>query len=389
MYKLHTKCRVCGSSDLESVADFGVTPLANDFRKEGEERAGLAPLNVLLCSKCALAQLSVTVNPEVLYANYSYVSSTSQTMKLHMRDLLRDIKSVRPLGHVLEIGSNTGVLLEMAKESGAIDVVGIDPAANLAEIANANGIPTTVGIFDRKTAVAAKVRADVIIARHVFAHVDNWPAFINTLDFVSWDQTLVVVEVPYVGDMLDKHEWDSVYHEHLSYVSIKSVNQLLKGTKWGLTAVKRYAIHGGSIAFFIQRRSESAAHVLDDEFTADDFSHSAAIWKERAGVMMSELIRGPRKRIFGYGAPAKATLWTSYLDMNSQVIEFVHDNTPQKDGTFMPGTDIPVTSNRERMKECCIGIIFAWNFAEEIMEREKWFTEAGGKFIVPIGPGSK
>ena len=390
MYKLHTTCRACGSTNLEQVADFGIVPLANDFKKLHEEREGFAPLSVLLCERCSLAQLSVVVKPEVLYSNYSYVSSTSKTMLDHMRLLIHDIKQRCHAGTMVEIGSNTGVLLSVAKDLGFERIHGIDPAANLAALANENGIPTTVGVFNRQSALECDVRgADVVVARHVFAHVNDWEGFINTLDIISNDKTLVVIEVPYVGDMLDGDEWDSVYHEHLSFVNIKSINALLAKTKWMLQDAKRYSIHGGSIALFLRRRDGVFASVMDDEFSASDFISSARRWKAKSALLMSELIRGPRKMIFGYGAPAKATLWINYLELNSSQISFVHDETPQKQGRFMPGTDIPVIDGRYRMKDFDTGIVFAWNFADEILAKEKWFTDKGGKFIVPIHTPTK
>lgn len=387
MYKLHTKCRVCGNTNLESVADFGATPLANDFKTKSEEHCGFAPLDVLFCDSCSLAQLSVVVNPKILYSNYSYVSSNSKTMVSHMEQLISDIKSESSIRSVLEIGSNTGVFLRLISGKGASYVHGIDPAQNLAKISTEIGIPTTVGFWSRKLAEQSGIRSvDVVIARHVFAHVDDWREFIDALEVVTWEKSLVVIEVPYVGNLLKGNEWDSVYHEHLSYVSIRSINRLLRGTRWQLSSVKRYSIHGGSIALFLRRRSNSDRTVMDDVFESKQFKHSSNGWKSMASTMMSELSKGPVRRVFGYGAPAKATLWTSHLGLSSKHVEFVHDETPQKQGRFMPGTDIPVIDGRDRMKLFDTGIIFAWNFADEIIRKEEWFEKQGGRFIVPFKP---
>lgn len=382
MYKHHTKCRVCGTEDLVSVADFGLTPLANDFRKPGEEVAGYAPLNVLYCADCSLAQLSVNVNPSVLYSNYSYVSSTSQTMLKHMDALIQDIRAEHngPIVNVLEIGSNTGVFLERFKPYCKI-IAGIDPAENLASEAAGRGVLTTVGLFNCETAKKT-LRADVVVARHVFAHVDDWREFIATLDHVTNSDSTVVIEVPYVGDMLDRSEWDSVYHEHLSYASIRSVNRLLQKTPWYVSATKRYGVHGGSIAFFIKRRAGDYVVVDNDDLTEYDFCKSAEAWKRNANVFWSDMIRGDRKRIFGYGAPAKATLWTGYLGLKRSDIEFVHDNTPQKQGCLMPGTDIPVTGDTSEMESCDVGIVFAWNYFDEI--KRKSTPAVAGKLVVPF-----
>ena len=382
MFKYHTKCRVCSSTDLVSVADFGLTPLANDFQKPGDEVAGYAPLDVLFCEKCSLAQLSATVAPEVLYSRYSYVSSTSKTMLEHMDKLIQDIRFEHgsPIVNVLEIGSNTGVFLERFKPYCQI-ISGIDPAVNLAHEAASRGAQVFVGLFNCENAKKA-LRADVVVARHVFAHVDDWHEFVAALDHVTNPGSTVVIEVPYVGDMLDKGEWDSVYHEHLSYVSIRSVNRLLAKTPWYVAATKKYAVHGGSIAFFIKRRTPDSVSVPDDELTEFDFCKSSEAWKQNANVFWSEMVRGAPKTIFGYGAPAKATLWTSYLKLRRKDILFVHDNTPQKRGCLMPGTDIPVVAETDGMAECNVGIVFAWNYFDEIKAKSPQFVAE--KLVVPF-----
>lgn len=382
MFKHHTKCRVCGTEDLVSVADFGLTPLANDFRKPGEEVAGYAPLNVLYCDDCSLAQLSATVNPSVLYSHYSYVSSTSQTMLKHMDDLIQDIRAEHngPIVNVLEIGSNTGVFLERFKPYCKI-IAGIDPAANLSEEAEKRGATVVVGLFNCESAKRT-LRADVVVARHVFAHIDNWHEFVATLDHVTNPNSTVVIEVPYVGDMLDRGEWDSVYHEHLSYVSIRSMNRLLQKTPWYVSATKKYAVHGGSIAFFLKHRVGDYVPIANDELTEYDFCKSAEAWKRDANSFWSGFMKGPRKRIFGYGAPAKATLWTSFLNLKRSDIEFVHDNTPQKQGCLMPGTDIPVTGDTSDMESCDVGIVFAWNYFDEIKRKSP--PDVAGKLVVPF-----
>jgi hypothetical protein len=172
-------------------------------------------------------------------------------------------------------------------------------------------------------------------------------------------------------------------------VNIRAVNALLEKTNWVLQDTKRYGIHGGSIALFISKRSQIVSPVVDDEFLKEDFLDSANRWKNRAHMLMSDLLCKPRSLVFGYGAPAKATLWTSYLELSSSQISFVHDETPQKQGRFMPGTDIPVVDGRDMMRGFDTGIVFAWNFANEILAKEKWFTDKGGKFIVPIHAPTK
>jgi SAM-dependent methyltransferase len=253
----------------------GVQPLANDFRKDGELRAGHVPLKVLLCPKCSLGQLSVVVDPTVLYANYSYVTSPSLTMQDHFNRLLTDISAETNAQTVLEIGSNDGRLLKTMQDLG-YSVLGVDPAENLAEIASANDVPTETGFFG-EALTRYLAQYDIVIARHVFCHVDDWHDFVRGLEAVSHKDTLICIEVPYAGDMLKNCEFDTVYHEHTSYLTLKAVTALLKPTTLQLYRVIRYPIHGGAILLMLRRkdsdRQPSSQTLLNEEnITVEDCS---------------------------------------------------------------------------------------------------------------------
>lgn len=387
MYRYHTECRACGNALSESIADFGPTPMANDFADIKQEHKGFAPLELLFCERCSLAQLSVTVDPEVLYLNYPYVTSKSEMMTRHISGLLHDLKELAggELGRVLEIGCNDATLLKMAKPM-AKSITGIDIAVNhLDPFWDDEKCSFIKSLFDHSSASVAGI-ADVVIARHVFAHIDDWQKFITDLDYVTSASSLVAIEVPYAADMLSGLEWDTVYHEHLSYVSVRSVNELLKDSRWKVWKTKRYDIHGGSIVFFLRRREWNCEEVPNDLITFDDYRLSLQKWRTQANVTWSELIRGPKNRIFGYGAPAKATFWVKHLSLSHRDLEFIHDETKSKQGRLLPGTKIPVLDGRERMKDCDVGFLFAWNYAEEILRNEKWFTDLGKRLVVPIRP---
>lgn len=282
MYHLHTHCRACdygkpGAQGIKSaptdklieVFDLGVQSLANDFVHDGEPHAGYAPLKVLFCPQCSLAQLSVVVDPKVLYSHYSYVTSPSQMMRDHFIQILSDIKDEAPEAKtVLEIGSNDGRLLHLMRNNG-YSVQGIDPAHNLAEIARATGVPTQTGLFGEDLARMFP-DYDIIIARHVFCHVDDWHDFIRGLEALCHQETLIFIEVPYVGDTLEKCELDTVYHEHTSYLSIRATEALLKGTSLKIHRIKKYSIHGGAIGIML-RTTESTAPIMGNTWT-DNFT---------------------------------------------------------------------------------------------------------------------
>lgn len=396
MFHHHTTCRACGNKELVKVLDLGVQPLSNDFQPVNGECAGYAPLAVLFCRKCTLAQLSVVVRPEVMYANYSYVTSESRTMIKHFEqlrwDILNEASPDRNRVKLLEIGSNTGFFLDGMQLKDA-DVLGIEPAKNLSDIANARGVKTINALFDAPTAIDLQYsgyRADVIVARHVFAHIDDWKGFIHCLEKVSHKDTLVVIEVPWVVDMFNMNSWDQVYHEHLSYVSITAIHALLEGTEFYLSEVKHYEIHGGAIALFIKRRYENDIRAgIDWPLKADENLEHA--WRElsaRSGQMDTDLwgvvrkLNREGKKVCGFGASAKATVWLNAANLTNKEILFVCDNTEQKQGKLIPGTDIPVRAEQDLyFYEADYCINFAWNFSAEVMAKHKAFTDRGGKWV--------
>jgi len=402
MYHAHRKCRACNGTDLVPVLDLGTQPLANDFRRPGEECAGMAPLAVLLCRRCSLAQLSVVVNPQVMYANYSYVTSKSETMKEHFEVVLDEFaQETWRSKELLEIGSNDGTFLLKAAER--FKVLGFEPASNLSALAIERGVRTINRLFDESNAAelaATGYKADVIVARHVFCHVDYWQGFIRALELVSHKDTLVFIEVPYVKDMFKNASADQCYHEHLSYMSVLAMVHLLAGTKFKLHKIIPYEIHGGAIGIMLRHvEHEGMADVSVDQYTVVESVESLeAGWRCLAQKMqrncgdLMKLVSACRgKVICGFGASAKATVFINACRFTKQDIAFVCDSTRQKQGCLVPGTDIGVVPET-RLAWCKTeisekewitpdyAIIFAWNFASEIMSKNKDFK---GRWIIP------
>ena len=403
MYDLHTYCRACGfakqgaqgiksapGDSLVEVFNLGTQPLANDFRKVDEEHAGCAPLKVMMCPQCSLAQLSVVVKPEILYSNYSYVTSPADMMARHFEQLVKDIQSETDGKSVLEIGSNDGKLLAMMQSNG-FSTMGVDPAMNLASAARGRGIPVTVGFFGSDLARSLP-QADIVIARHVFCHIDDWHDFIRGIEKITFSNSLVCIETPYVGDLLKNCEFDTVYHEHLSYLSIKAMDALLKGTKFHIHRIIRYPIHGGAILIMLRRNDSdipvsayTELHV--DDFNADDwkaFSVEARAQIDRLRATVRTLI-AQGNSVAGLGASAKSTVWVNACGFTRKDISFIADNTPQKHWTFSPGSDIPICDEGAILRELPdYTIVFCWNYISECVIKNSLYLEKGGKLLVPV-----
>lgn len=406
MYKLHSTCRACGfggslvppyakgatSETLVPVFDLGIQPLANDFRSEKEEHSGYAPLKVLFCPRCSLAQLSVVVNPGILYSNYSYVTSPSDSMLRHFENLYRDIATMNPEDdwNIMEIGSNDGAFLSFLKSQDRVDsVLGVDPAANLAEIAIRNGINTHCALWGVETAKKVQhYHPDVIIARHVFAHIDSWKEFVLALDVVCGADTLVAIEVPDAVKMVRGLEFDTVYHEHLSYVTLESVKWLLKETSFKIVGAHPFDIHGGSIVIFIRRRDHRAPEIqVERTLIVEDWNEFEAKSLINIGdlqeFVFSELSKG--KRFCGYGASAKSTVMLNACHLNSSHVSFICDGTSFKQWKKSPGTGIPIVDEGALLREMPdYAIMHCWNFANEVLKKNKLYREKGGKFVIPI-----
>lgn len=410
MYQLHNQCRACGyaapgasgikrvtSESLVPVFDLGVQPLANDFASADEEHAGYAPLKVLRCPRCTLAQLSVVVRPDILYSRYLYVTSQSETMRQHFHSLSRTLREIQSFDTLLEIGSNDGTLLRHFAGQG-VKVVGIDPAENLAEIARKVGIPTVTGVFNVATAKSSLFGVakgfDVILARHVFCHVDDWREFIESLAVVSHRDTLIGIEVPYVVELLEKGEFDTIYHEHLSYLSIGAMNALLSDSPFRLHRIVRFPIHGGAILLLLRRSDHDSGADASVSDYADNECVTEERWKQFAQKAEDNITalklfvnkaREEKKRVVGFGASAKSTVWMNACHFTRKDIEFITDTTPQKLYKLSPGTDVPIVDEGAILRELPdYAICFAWNFRDFVLQNNALAREKGVKFVFPI-----
>lgn len=412
MYFNHTHCRACGlgkaeiptlksttdsffqpkDNKLVEVLDLGVMPLANDFTDNTEEHAGYAPLKLMWCPRCTLGQLSVVVTPDSLYGHYNYVTSHSETMKEHFHKLLKDLVVGCENKTVVEIGSNDGSFLRECQEWGFTATIGIEPARNLAAIAEKSGVKTINRFFTELVARELNlegVEPDLIVARHVFCHINDWHEAIHALGVLSTKKTLIAIEVPYLPETIQKLEWDQIYHEHLSYMTVKAMEWALKRSMLHIHAVKHYTIHGGAIVMLLRRNDSGIEpEPLEPEpLTIDDLK----TFSDRSGELVENLwdvvtdLANRGKTVVGYGASAKATQWIHRCRFTRKHIKYVCDETIQKQYKNMPGTDIPVVHPSALTREIPdYSVCFAWNFWKEIYEKEKMFRERGGKWIIPV-----
>jgi novobiocin biosynthesis protein NovU/D-mycarose 3-C-methyltransferase len=405
MIQERTQCRTCGSSNLKLILDLGKTALANDFLKP-EEVANYhisLPLRVVLCPDCSLVQLGDTVDPRILYSHYAYVTSTSKTMDTHLNKMMTHLLSTARLGagsKVLEIASNTGVFLKKFKEQGC-EVLGVEPAENIADVALATAIPTRKEFFNSATATKLRAEwgaADLILGRHVFAHIDQLKDLVAGLAAISHEETLIAFEVPYVVDFFEHTEYDTVYHEHLSYISACSIEALVKDSPFMLARIDHYPIHGGSILFHLRHRSSKAkAHAsvaqaiekekqlrLGEPATWEGFAQRVAHIRKELPALLRKL-KAEGKRIIGYGASAKGNTLLNTCGISTKELAYIIDNTPFKQGKIAPGSSVPVRPPDLLLKDQPdYALLLAWNFAPEIIKRETEFQKRGGRFIVPI-----
>lgn len=396
---MENECKVCNSKNIHKFLSLGPSPLANNYIKKEklEEKEEVFPLDLYFCKDCLFVQLGQIIDPKILFKDYLYVSSTSETLKKQFQDLAEDIKSrTKDDSFIVEIASNDGTLLKNFKE---YKILGVEPASNIAKIAIDNGIKTLNKFFNIETAndiVKKNGKADVVIGTNIFAHIPDLNEFIEAIKILLDKNGFAIFESPYLFDLMEKLEFDTIYHEHIYYLSLKPLIKLFKKHDLEIFDVKRTNMHGGSIRFFVGNNNfEIKDRVkelisLEEKMGFDkvevyeDFSNKVLNFKEKLYNLLIELKKSGHS-IAGYGAPAKATTLLNYLGIGKEIIDFIADKSPLKQDLFMPGNKIPIFSTDKILKENPdYLIILAWNFADEIMKQNEEYKKNGGKFIIPI-----
>lgn len=399
------QCRICKKEKLVKFLDLGFTPPADGFltAKELEEPEAYYPLSVYICQECSLVQLGYVVPPEILFQkDYPYESSMTQTGRQHFYAFAKKVVadfSLAPQGLVVDIGSNVGVLLQGFKNEG-MRVLGIEPAKNISRIAQQNGIPTLNKFFNVQAVAAVRKSqglAKVVTASNVFAHVNDLHAFVKNLDNLLNKKGIFIVEAPYLATLLDNLEYDTIYHEHLSYLSVKPLNYLFHQFKMEIFDIQEVGIHGGSLRYFISRKGDyQISSVLRRLMSLEDKKKIYSLSRLRAFARdvernradlawMLYSLKKKGKRIVGVSAPAKGMTLMNYCRIGPEVLDFVTEKSTLKIGKFTPGMHIPVYPDARLIKEKPdFALLLAWNFAPEIMRNLKDYQAQGGRFIVPI-----
>lgn len=402
VHHVRHECRACGARTLTRFLSLGEQPLANAFLRGPEDatREARFPLDVYCCTTCSLVQLADVIDPEVLFAEYIYVTGTSTTIAAHNRGyaaaVVREL-SLTPDDLVVEIASNDGSLLRCFRDLG-VRVLGVEPARNIAAQAVAQGIPTEVRFFDAAAGPALRAthgKARTVIGNNVLAHVDDTAGFLRGCAALIADDGAVIVEVPYAREMLQGTEYDTVYHEHLCYFSVTALARLAERVGLGIRRVDEVPVHGGSIRVWFAKgitHGDQPLAMMREE--VENGVSTLAAWEafarrtednRRALRQLLADLRAAGKTVAGYGAPAKGNTLLNYCQVDPDLLPYTVDRNPLKVGTLTPGMHLPVRPV-EALREHPVDhvLILAWNFADEIMEQLQFHRDRGGRFIVPI-----
>jgi cyclopropane fatty-acyl-phospholipid synthase-like methyltransferase len=402
-----TCCRICGSADLLGYLDLGLLPLANNLASSARDAKEMRryPMQVQYCRDCSLSQLTVVIDPREMFSNYAYRSSISKTYVEHCRAMARSLRDSLGLEQgdlVVDIAGNDGALLAVFKDELGVRVVNVDPAGNLAAIAEAQGVPTITSFWGAEAAdqvIAEHGRPDLITATNVFAHVDDVRGFVLAAKNCLAENGTLMLEFPYAVDFIEHREFDTIYFEHLSYVLLEPVRRLAESLGMVVFDVQKQDIHGGTIRVFIGNKGRHAIQPSVAEFIAkeeDEGYHATAVyeaWNTEIDELIADLVqqitalKKSGATVAAFAASAKGNTLLNACGFDSDTVDYIVDDTPEKIGRYSPGTGIPIVS-RQVLAESPPDylLILAWNFAKDIITSTGDFSAAGGKYILPI-PG--
>lgn len=400
-----TSCHMCESSRLYPVLDLGYHPPSDAFLtsahlKEPETRY---PLRLASCINCGLLQIDYFVDPRILYQeDYPYESTMTQTGFTHYHKMAEDISrelEVAPGSLVIDIGSNDGLLLSGFRKMG-MRVLGVDPAGPVAKKAIARGIETIIDFFDERVAeniLKNHGPAEIITGTNVFAHLHDLASAVRGTKALLSPKGAIIIEAPYAVDLLENLEYDTIYHEHIGYLSVRPMQNYFSKFGLELFDVQKQSIHGGSLRYYVGHEgarhaslrvtdalSEEERSGLYSQKKLQDFAQSVHNHKQE---LLNTLIGLKRqgKKIVGISAPAKGNTLLNFCNIDYTFLDFITEKSLLKIGRFTPGTHIPIRPDQMLESEKIdYGLILAWNFADEIMQNLSKFREAGGKFIIPI-----
>jgi len=400
------RCRFCGSVLRHTFADLGMSPLANAYLKPSQlnRMEPFYPLHAYVCENCLLVQLEAYESPAHIFGDYAYFSSYSDTFLQHCKaytDMIVARFGLNGRSQVVEVASNDGYLLQYFVEKGT-KVLGVEPAANVAQVAVEKGVPTLVKFFGRETAqemVSEGVRANLLVGNNVLAHVPDLNDFVGGMKILLQSEGVITMEFHHVMRLMAENQFDTIYHEHFSYFSFTTVRKVFAAHGLTLFDVEELPIHGGSLRIYACHQDDTSKTIsprvtdlLAREEAADLTSIDCYLsFAERVKAMKRKLLvflvtaKEERKSIAGYGAPAKGNTLLNYCGIQADFVDYTVDRSPHKQGLFLPGTHIPIY-HPDRVKETRPDylLILPWNLKDEIMEQMAYIRDWGGQFLVLI-----
>ncbi|MBI2426860.1 MAG: methyltransferase domain-containing protein [Candidatus Kerfeldbacteria bacterium] len=399
-----SQCRACDSTNLVLYLPLGDQALANRFLRPEDvnQPEPKFPLEVFYCGDCFHSQLGYTVPPEVMFREYLYVSSTSDAIPVHFAEYAKEMyeRFMQPGDMVVEIASNDGCLLKGFRPYD-VKILGVEPALNIAKIAREQGIETVSEFFTKElvhnTLIPKYGHAKAVISNNVFAHVNNIADFTDAGRELLADDGVWAIESPHILTMLKNNEFDTVYHEHISYLSLYALTPFFKRHGLNMFDVKPTAVHGGSNRMYLCKdlnkpMSEGLHKLLQEEIdyginkpeTYTVFHQRVEKVKESLMKLLRDL-KAQGKTICGYGASAKGQTLVQYFGIGTDILEYIADKSPLKQDRLSPGMHIPVVSpDKIKRSPTDYMLLLAWNFGDEIMRQQEEYKNRGGKFILPI-----
>ena len=386
-------CRSCGNTKLKRVISLGYQPLANNLLNKKDEKCELYPLEVNYCDRCHNCQLSVAVNPKKMFANYLYTSSTSESFREHFvnaaNKYINDFKLNKKKSYIIDIGSNDGVALKPFKNLGFKKILGVEPAKNLAKLANKNKIKTFNGFLEGNNLKKIKKNADLILASNVFAHSDKLKEMAECMFKLLSKNGSIIIEVQYLLNTLKDLTFDNIYHEHYNYWSLTSLITFFDKLNATIYKAEKIETHGGSLRIYVKSSKKTKVErsvklILEEEekFGIKNYKSyqefAKKVYKIRENVRKNILkLKKNNAKIIGYGSPAKATTALNFFGISDEIECIVEDNK-LKHGKFLPGMNIPITSKEKIKKKPDYAVVLAWNFFEEIKKKN---SSLAHKFI--------
>lgn len=402
----HSGCRFCGSKLEHIFVDLGVSPLVQSFLSSEQlnQMEPFYPLQVFVCDKCFLVQLQEFVAPENIFSDYLYFASYSDTWLAHAKRYTDEMVRRFPISEnslVIEIASNDGYLLQYFAER-KIPVLGVEPAANVAQVAAQKGISSVVKFFSSATAreLLAEGRcADLLLGNNVLAHVPDINDFVDGMKILLKPQGVVTMEFPHLMQLMEQNQFDTIYHEHFSYFSFLTVQKIFAAHGLTLFDVQELPTHGGSLRIFARHAEDSTKpvgprvtelHAREESAgyaRLETYSRFAEQVKETKRKLLEFLINAKRngKKIAAYGAAAKGNTLLNYCAIRTDFLDYTVDRSPYKQGRFLPGTRIPVYSpDQIKRTQPDYLLILPWNLKDEIIQQNAYIRDWGGQFVVPI-----